>query len=267
MRCRLQSLLFICIAFLFCAAQARADHAAWERYTAQVHELRQRGAFAEAEKAAISGDVIKPVLHHATMRTSHLDEMVAWYGRVIGARVTFRNEHAAWTSNDGANHRVAFLAVPGLSDDPQKVGHNGLHHLAFEYGSFDDLMSSYKRLADEGITPSFCLDHGMTVSLYYRDPEANYVELQCDCFADWKHSREWMENSADFAANRDWVKKELKREMYITAFSQDDSQRVAIEQDEEVLRAIDAMPKAKALVDNAKKLLVQRVGVPQVAAK
>jgi catechol-2,3-dioxygenase len=127
--------------------------------------------------------------------------MVAWYGRVIGARVTFRNEHAAWTTNDGANHRVAFLAVPGLSDDPQKVGHNGLHHLAFEYGGFDDLMSSYKRLADEGITPSFCLDHGMTVSLYYRDPEANYVELQCDCFGDWKRSREWMENSADFAAN------------------------------------------------------------------
>ncbi|MFZ2104496.1 MAG: VOC family protein [Roseiarcus sp.] len=146
-------------------------------------------------------NVIKPALHHATMRTSHLDEMVAWYGRVIGARVTFRNEHAAWTTNDEANHRVAFLAVPGLSDDAQKVSHNGLHHLAFEYGSFDDLMSSYKRLADEAITPSFCLDHGMTVSLYYRDPEANYVELQCDCFDDWKHSREWMENSADFAAN------------------------------------------------------------------
>jgi carboxyl-terminal processing protease len=71
----------------------------------------------------------------------------------------------------------------------------------------------------------------------------------------------------DFAANRDWVKKELKREMYITAFSQDESQRVAIEQDPVVLRAIDSMPKAKALVDNAKKLLVQRIGAPQVAAK
>ena len=47
--------------------------------------------------------------------------------------------------------------------------------------------------------------------------------------------------------------------MYITAFSQDESQRVAIEQDPEVLKAIDSMPKAKALVDNAKKLLVQRM--------
>jgi len=69
---------------------------------------------------------------------------------------------------------------------------------------------------------------------------------------------------ADFAANRDWVKKELKREMYITAFSLDESKRVAIEQDPEVLMAIESMPKAKALVDNAKKLLVQRIGVPQI---
>ena len=74
---------------------------------------------------------------------------------------------------------------------------------------------------------------------------------------------------ADFTANRDWVKQELKREMYITAFSQDESQRVAIEQDPEVLKAIDSMPKAKALVDNAKKLLVQRMTqqIPQAAAR
>jgi catechol 2,3-dioxygenase len=159
--------------------------------------LRRTGRGVEEE----SMNVIRPAMHHATMRTSHLDEMVAWYVQVIGARVTFRNEHAAWTTNDEANHRVAFLAVPGLSDDAQKVNHNGLHHLAFEYASFEDLMSSYKRLAEEGMSPAFCLDHGMTVSIYYRDPEANYVELQCDCFGDWKQSCRWMETSADFQAN------------------------------------------------------------------
>src|SRR3984957_36034 len=113
------------------------------------------------------------------MKTSRLDEMLAWYGAVIGARVMFRNELAAWTTNDEANHRVAFLAIPGLSDDPQKINHNGMHHLAFEYSSFDDLISSWKRLADQGLPPAFCLDHGMTVSIYYRDPEHNFVELQC----------------------------------------------------------------------------------------
>src|ERR1700728_5089544 len=145
--------------------------------------------------------MIKPKLHHVTMKTSHLDDMIAWYGKVIGVKVQFRDQVAAWTTNDAANHRVAFLAVPGISDDAQKVSHSGLHHLAFEYASFDDLMSSYKRLADEGVSPAFCLDHGMTVSLYYRDTEANYVDLQCDCFCDFKRSCEWMETSADFQAN------------------------------------------------------------------
>jgi hypothetical protein len=48
---------------------------------------------------------------------------------------------------------------------------------AFEYGSIADLMSSYKRLKDAGITPSFCLDHMMTFSMYYKDPEGNFVEF------------------------------------------------------------------------------------------
>jgi carboxyl-terminal processing protease len=64
---------------------------------------------------------------------------------------------------------------------------------------------------------------------------------------------------AEFNENREWIREEVKREMYITAFNLDESERVKIEQDPEVLRAIDSMPKAKALVDAAKKLLVQRM--------
>ena len=54
MRCRLRSLLFICIASFYFEAHARADHAACARYTAQLHQFRQQGAFAEAERAAIA---------------------------------------------------------------------------------------------------------------------------------------------------------------------------------------------------------------------
>ncbi len=146
-------------------------------------------------------ETIRPALHHVTMRTSRLDEMIDWYAAVVGVKVTFKDAHAAWTTNDAANHRIAFLAVPGLSDDPQKVSHNGLHHTAFEYDSFDDLISSFHRLRDADILPAFCLDHGLTVSIYYKDPEGNFVELQSDCFGDWQKSTEWMRTSPDFAAN------------------------------------------------------------------
>src|SRR5271169_4503399 len=74
--------------------------------------------------------MIKPKLHHVTIKTSRLDEMIAWYALVVGAE-----QGAAWMTNDAANHRIAFLAVPGLIDDAQKANHNGMHHCAFEYDS------------------------------------------------------------------------------------------------------------------------------------
>ncbi len=146
-------------------------------------------------------DVIRPAFHHVTIKTSHLQEMVDWYVKVVGAKVTFQDANNAWTTNDEANHRVAFLSVPGLADDPEKTGHNGMHHSAFEYACFADLMSSYDRLKGEGISPAFCLDHGLTISLYYKDPEGNFVELQSDNFGDWKRSTAFMQTSRDFQRN------------------------------------------------------------------
>jgi catechol-2,3-dioxygenase len=146
-------------------------------------------------------DTIRPTLHHVTLKTSRLDEMVAWYTAVIGARVNFRDASNAWLTNDGANHRIALLSAPGLGDDPEKGRHNGMHHSAFEYATFADLMSSYGRLSGLSIEPAFCLEHGLTISLYYRDPEGNFVELQSDNFGDWERSSEWMRTSPEFAAN------------------------------------------------------------------
>jgi hypothetical protein len=71
----------------------------------------------------------------------------------------------------------------------------------------------------------------------------------------------------DFTANHQWVKEQMKREMYITAFSYEQSMKVNIEQDPEVARAIEAMPKATTLLETAKKLLVQRVTQQQRLAQ
>jgi catechol-2,3-dioxygenase len=127
--------------------------------------------------------------------------MIDWYSKVVGIEVNFQFPGGAWTSNDRANHRLAFLAVPGLREDGEKTFHTGLHHTAFEYGSFADLMSSYARLKALGIEPEVCLNHGLTTSLYYVDPDENMVELQIDNFGDWDKSSEWMRSAPEFRAN------------------------------------------------------------------
>jgi catechol 2,3-dioxygenase len=145
--------------------------------------------------------VIHPAFHHVNLKTTRLQEMIDFYRTLVGAEVTFQDQVGAWLTNDAANHRVALLAFPNFADDPDKDNRTGMHHSAFEYASFEDLNASYLRLRAAGITPALCLDHGMTVSYYYADPDGNNIELQVDCFGDWRKSAEWMRTSEEFKAN------------------------------------------------------------------
>lgn len=145
--------------------------------------------------------MIRPKFHHFNLKTTRLQEMIDWYSTLVGAEVLFQDAIGAWMSNDEANHRIALLAFPNFVDDPEKETRTGLHHSAFEYDSFGDLNASYLRLRELGIEPALCLDHGMTFSYYYKDPDGNHVELQCDVFGDWAESSEWMRTSEAFHAN------------------------------------------------------------------
>jgi catechol-2,3-dioxygenase len=145
--------------------------------------------------------VIHPKFHHFNLKTTRLQELIDWYSVVVGAEVIHQDAVGAWMSNDQANHRIALLAFPDFTDDPDKESRTGLHHTAFEYEGFDDLNASFLRLKEAGIEPDFCIDHGMTFSYYYTDPDGNHVELQVDNFGDWTKSTEWMRTSEEFKAN------------------------------------------------------------------
>ena len=57
------------------------------------------------------------------------------------------------------------------------------HHVAFTYAGLDDLTGNYLRLKAIGIGPHRCVNHGVTTSMYYYDPDHNQVELLVDNFA------------------------------------------------------------------------------------
>ena len=80
------------------------------------------------------------------------------------------------TSTTTAPGLIALLAFPNFVDDPGKDTRTGMHHSAFEYPGFEELNASYLRLKEAGIVPPLCLDHGMTLSYYYADPDGNFVD-------------------------------------------------------------------------------------------
>ena len=62
----------------------------------------------------------------------------------------------------------------------------------------------------------------------------------------------------DFAENLPWIRQQIKREFFINAFGAEESRRYAIQIDPMILQAMDSMPKAKELLETAKKMIVQR---------
>lgn len=146
--------------------------------------------------------ITPPQLHHATFMTMDVDAMVSWYELVCGLQPVYYAEHAAWLTNDEANHRIALLRLPGTKPPVDKPHTAGLHHTAFEYQTFDQWIDNYARLRDEDILPAVCLHHGMTMSMYYIDPDGNGVEIQVDAWGDWIISKEWMWASQEFAEDQ-----------------------------------------------------------------
>jgi carboxyl-terminal processing protease len=63
---------------------------------------------------------------------------------------------------------------------------------------------------------------------------------------------------AEFSNNREWINRNLAREMYTSAFNVDESDAMFARTDPEVAKAVELMPKASALLLSAKKVLAQR---------
>jgi 2,4-dichlorophenol 6-monooxygenase len=136
-------------------------------------------------------------LAHFVLRTARYDETVAWYRAVLGARPVFANPMLTFMTYDDEHHRIAVINVPGLADAPPAAG---VDHIAFTFATLADLLHSYRRLRDAGIRPYWCINHGPTTSLYYRDPNGVQIELQIDNFDSDAALNEWMRSGA-FKAN------------------------------------------------------------------
>jgi carboxyl-terminal processing protease len=67
----------------------------------------------------------------------------------------------------------------------------------------------------------------------------------------------------ELAQNLDWVKTNIKSELFISQFGQQAGLQVRAEADPEVLKAVDLLPQARALTDNARKIVAERAAASQ----
>ena len=152
-----------------------------------------------SEPSPQSPPIKSPVkLAHVVFRTSRFAEMIDWYKKMLNAHAAFENDSIAFLAYDEEHHRIAFINVPGLMEQP--AGQAGVHHVAFTYDSLDTLLANHQRLQAMGVEPIWPVNHGPTTSLYYADPDGNQLEFQIDNYDTLEEAAEFFFSHA-FATN------------------------------------------------------------------
>lgn len=148
---------------------------------------------------AQNGKVLAPKsLAHVVLRTPQFKAMVAFYKAFFGGWASYENDKLAFLTYDDEHHRIAIANVPGTSPKDRTTA--GLEHIAFTYENLDDLLLAYKQRKSIGMMPIWCTNHGVTMSIYYQDPDGNQLETQVDVFDTVDEANAFMD-SDDFAEN------------------------------------------------------------------
>jgi len=162
--------------------------------------------------------VMAPIrLAHVVLRTNQYEKMRDFYTTFLGGHVQYGNDMLCFIAYDDEHHRIALANVPGTGD--KVVTSSGLEHIAFTFPNVNDLLLSYRQRLANGIRPLWCVHHGITASLYYRDPDGNVLETQVDTCETAEEANEYMMNP-EFAENpigvdfdpEDWIERLKKGE-------------------------------------------------------
>ncbi len=120
---------------------------------------------------------------HVVYNTHRYQEMIDWYANVFDARIQHGDDTLTFMTYDDEHHRFAFRNLGPAPDDSAepRLGRGvGVNHLAYTWSDLGELVGLYKRLKAGGIEPVRPVKHGLTLSMYYADPDGNLLEFQID---------------------------------------------------------------------------------------
>lgn len=123
--------------------------------------------------------MVKPKrLGHLVLRVMDITRSESFYTEVLGLHVTSRvsDSMVFMSASKYASHELALMSSgPNATrpDDQQA----GLYHFAWEMESLSDLQSIYQELKAKGISIAGIGDHGISIGVYFFDPDGNEIEV------------------------------------------------------------------------------------------
>ena len=123
-------------------------------------------------------------LGHIGLHCYDYPTMLDFYTRVLGFTVTdaFPSGTACFLSARPAEEHHEILLTSGRTapEDAQLVQQISMH-----VGSLEDLKAFHKLFQEEGVKEERIITHGNTASIYFRDPENNYLEVYYSIPVEW----------------------------------------------------------------------------------
>jgi len=118
---------------------------------------------------------------HVHLKVANLERALAFYSGVLGFDIMQRlGNSAVFLSAGGYHHHIALNTWESLGGDFPPPGSTGLYHSAIEYPNRAALAVALRRVMTARIPLEGAADHGVSESIYLRDPDENGVELYCD---------------------------------------------------------------------------------------
>ena len=117
-------------------------------------------------------------LAHVNIYVRDVERSHRWYEDLLGLHTyDYRPGAAAFMSADEEeSHEIALMQVG--ADAPLQSPHQvGLNHMAWRVESLDDLKEFYHRLKARGVPIAHVSDHGISLGIYFRDPDGNGIEV------------------------------------------------------------------------------------------
>lgn len=127
-------------------------------------------------------------LGHVVLRVTDAARAEQFYGGVLGLPICARFDENGMRMSFftlGNHHDFAVMEVSGEGSSNSESA-IGLHHVAFKIGdNLEQLREARERLEAAGVatTP---VDHEVTKSLYFADPDGNGIEVYIDASDVWR---------------------------------------------------------------------------------